>query len=158
MTPAFSVVRRNSPLLSALCALAGLSACGSSPPAAISASTASTLHRDVERIRSAATDHNAQAAHTAVRALQIDISRLVRQGELARPDAGVLRTEASQVDGRVSVEVEALSTPSTTQTSAATLSTPTTTQPAPAVPAAPSDGKSKRKGEGKGQGHGHGGN
>lgn len=156
MTLAGLVVRRSSALVSAMVALAGLSACGSSPPAAISASAASTLHRDVQRIRSAATDHHAYAAHTAVRALRSDISGLVARGELARTDARVLMTEASQVDGRVLVEVKAVSTPSTTQTSVVTPAPPTATQPAPAAPATPSDGKGESKGKGKGHGHGHG--
>lgn len=150
MTLAGLVVRRSSALVSAMVALAGLSACGSSPPAAISASAASTLHRDVQRIRSAATDHHAYAAHTAVRALRSDISGLVARGELARTDARVLMTEASQVDGRVLVEVKAV------QTSVVTPAPPTATQPAPAAPATPSDGKGESKGKSKGHGHGHG--
>ncbi len=150
MTLAGLVVRRSSALVSAMVALAGLSACGRSPPAAISASAASTLHRDVQRIRSAATDHHAYAAHTAVRALRSDISGLVARGELARTDARVLMTEASQVDGRVLVEVKAV------QTSVVTPAPPTATQPAPAAPATPSDGKGESKGKSKGHGHGHG--
>lgn len=151
-----SVVRCCSAILPALGAVACLSACGSSSPAAISASTASTLHRDVQRIRSDATDHHVRAAHTAVRALRSDISRLVAQGELARSDARLLMTEASQVDSRVSVEVKAVSTTSITQTSASSPPTPTATQPAPAAPATPRNGKGEGNGHGKGEGKGHG--
>jgi hypothetical protein len=153
------VVRGGLALSPALCALAFLSACGGSSPAAISASAASTLHRDVQRIRSAAADHHAHGARAAVDGLRSDIGRFVARGELSRSDARVLMVEAGQVDGRVSVEVKAVSTPSTTQSSAVTTSTPTTTQPTPATPSVPSDGNGHGNGKRKGHGHGnkHGG-
>lgn len=158
MTLAGLVVRRSSALLSALIVLMGLSACGSSSPAAaISASTASTLHGDVQRISSAAADHHAQLARVAVSALRSDISALVARRELSPSDARVLMTEASQVNGRISLEVKAVSTPSTTQTSAVTASTPTATPPAPAAPGTRSDGNGPGKGKVKEPGHGHGG-
>jgi hypothetical protein len=150
------LVRRGLVLFSSLCVLALLSACGSSSRAAISASTAGTLHRDVQQIRLAAAGHHAHAAHADVNMLRRDITRLTARGELARADARVLMVEADQVDGRVSIEVKAVSTTATAQPSP---TTPPRTTPVP-PPAAPSDGKGRGKdkgAKGKKPGHGHGG-
>lgn len=140
-------------LLSALCVLAFLPGCGSSSPAAISASSATTLHRDVQSIRSAAGENNAQKAHAAVGTLRRDISQLVARHELARSDARVLMIEAGQVDGRIAVEARAVS-----PAPASTPTTPTSTQPSPASLPAPSDGKGKGKGKDKSNGNGGNGN
>lgn len=149
MRPAHPAARRGTPFFAALCTLALLAGCSSSSPAAISVSSATMLHRDVQRIRSAVAERNSQIAHAAVGALRSDIGRLVARGELARSDAHVLMIEAGQIDGRVSIEVKPVT------------SAPTTPQPSAVSPTTPSvgngNGNSDGHGHGKGHGHGHGG-
>ena len=152
MRPAHPAFRRGVAHFSALCVLGFLSGCGSSSPAAISASSATTLHRDVQSIRSAAGEQNAQKAHAATGAFRRDIGRLVARGALARSDARVLMLEAGQVDGRVSAEVKPVS------------SAPATPPPSAVSPPTPSvgnangnsDGNGNGNGNGHGKGHGHG--
>jgi hypothetical protein len=135
-------------LVAALCPLAFLPGCGGSSRAAIPATGAATLHRDVQRIRSAAAERDAPLAQAAAGVLRSDIDRLVARGELARSDARLLTVEAGQVDSRISIEVKPV------------LSTPATLQPGAVSPSAPRvqnvPGNGKDKGHGKGHGHGGG--
>jgi hypothetical protein len=152
MRPGRLVARRGWALASALCSLTFVAGCGSPSPAAISASSASTLHRDVQRIRLAAAARNARQAHTAVAALRGDVARLLARHELATSDAHVLLIEASQVDARAAIELKPVSAPATSQPTAVS---PTTPSPGKS-PAAPSVGKGDGHGHGHGKGHGHG--
>lgn len=104
------------------------------------------LHRDVQRIRSAAAGHDAGAAHAAVVTLRADVASLVSRGRLAAADARVLTVEAGQADGRVSVEVKPASAPATQ---------PATVAPAP-VTVVQGNGNGDANGNSNGNGHGPG--
>ena len=143
MRAALLAVRTRVALMGALGALAFLAGCGGSSTGAISAPNATKLHRDVQRIRSAAAAGNAQLAHAAVTALRSDIGRLSARGQLAPSDAHLLTTEVAQVDGRISIDVKPAP------------SLPATPQPSAVTPSAPSVGSGN--GDGHGKGHGHGG-
>lgn len=154
------VARRCVAGLCAALALSSVSACGGSSPPAISASTASTLHGDVQRIRTAASGHDAGHAHSAVAALRSDIARLEARGELAASDAHVLLIAAGRVDHRVSVEVKAVppaATPASALAPETTTAASASAVAAPAPGAGDGKGKGKGKGDSHGAGHGHGG-
>lgn len=144
MTPG---VLRLSSAAAALCTVAQLAAgCGSSS-SSLAAGNATRLHHDVSAIRSAAAARNPVAAHTAVRTLQADVGRLRAAGMLAPADAGVLLSDASEVNRRVSLEVHARAPARPAAASPA----------APAAGAAPSRGPSGSPGAvGHGEGHGKG--
>lgn len=100
-------VLRLSVVAAALCTVAQFAAgCGSSS-APLAAGDATRLHKDVAGIRAAAAARNPDAAHAAVRTLKADIGRLRAGGTLSSADAGVLLSDASQVNRRVSLEVHA---------------------------------------------------
>jgi hypothetical protein len=140
-------VLRLSIAAAAVCTVAQLAAgCGSSS-ASLRAGDAARLHKDVAGIRSAAAAHNPDAAHRAVRTFEADVGRLRAAGRLAPADAGALLSDASRVNGRVSLEIHA-------QTPAPR---PATTPPAQSSGPAESPGPAGQ-GNGRGKGHGkHGG-
>lgn len=154
MTPGHHAARGGAACCAALCVLGALQGCGGSSPAALSASSATRLHGEVQSIRSAAAKHDARMAHTAVGVLRRDIGRLAASGQLNRSDARVLLVEAGQLDGRVSTEVKPVAPP------------PATSQPSAVSPSTPSvgvqdgdgsgNGNGKGKGKGKGEGKGNG--
>lgn len=100
-------VLRLSVLAAALCTVAPLAAgCGSSS-APLATGNAMRLHNDVASIRAAVAAHHPETAHAAVRALEADVGRLRAGGMLSSADAGVLLSDAGQVNHRVSLQVHA---------------------------------------------------
>lgn len=148
-------VRRVSVLAAVLCAVAVLAAgCGSSS-ATLAGGDAIRLHKDVAGIRAAAATGRPEAAHAAVRALEADIGRLRAGGMLASADAGVLLSDAGQVNRRVSLEVHAPA-PSSAAASASPPAPSTKAQSGNPVESPGPTGH--RKGHGKhGRGRGDGG-
>lgn len=148
MTPG---VLRLSVVAAAVCIVVLLAAgCGSSS-ASLPAADAARLHKDVAGVRSAASAHDPAAARAAVRTLRADVARLRAAGMLAPADAGVLLSDAGQVNRRVLVEVHArtpASAPAAAPSPAPAAGTPPSSGPAESPPAA---------GHGKGHGkHGRG--
>lgn len=117
-----------------------LAGCGSSGPATISASTATTLHRDVQQIRAAADGGDTTGARAAVTALRTDVARFASRGQLASADAAVLLVDANQITGRIGA-AHTQATP------------PASTTPANTTPASP---QKTPPGKAKGHGNGHG--
>jgi len=125
---------------------AGLAGCGSEPR--LSAGTADALHEDVAAARTAAQDHDPDAAVAALTDLEKQIDAAERDGELSGDAAAALRRGAARARRRAGREIAPLQpAPEPTATATATPE-PTATPTAP--PAPPGHGKGKDHEKGKG--------
>jgi hypothetical protein len=119
--------------------LAMLAGCGSEPQ--LSAGTAGALHEDVAAARTAAKDHDPDAAATALSDLEKKIGAAEQDGQLSGDAAAALRRGAARARRRAAREIAPLQpAPEPTATATAT--------PPPAPTAAPPG-----KGKGKPEGH-----
>jgi hypothetical protein len=127
-------------------AAAGLAGCGSEPR--LSKSTADALHKDVAVARTAAQDHDPDAAVAALRDLEKRIGRAERAGELSSGAAAALRRGAARARRRAAREIAPL------QPAPEATPTPTPTPVSTAPPSGSGKGKGKDKEHGKkGKGH-----
>jgi hypothetical protein len=118
--------------------LAGLAGCGSAPQ--LSAGTADALHEDVAAARTAARDHDPDAAVAALEDLAKRIDAAEQDGELSGDGAAALRRGAARARRRAAREIAPLQPPpEPTATATAT----------PEPPVAPPEPKGKAKGHEK---------
>ena len=122
--------------------VAGVAGCGSSPQ--LSSGTADALHKDVAAARTAAENHDPDAAAAALADLEKKIDAAEQDGELTSDAAAALKRGAARARRRAAKEIAPLQ-PEPTPTA-----TPIPT-PEPTV-APPGPGKGKGKGKGKGHG------
>jgi hypothetical protein len=87
---------------SALAGCGGTSASGSVAP-----ENAASLRADLAAIRAAASAHEPAAAHAATARMRADVQRLVSTGGLSAADGRMMLTALSQVNSRISAEVQA---------------------------------------------------
>jgi hypothetical protein len=120
-----------------------LAGCGGSArlPAPIAPGAGAALRARVQAIRSAAEAHKPARAKHAVGALEAEVLRLSREGQLSRGDTQALLVLAGHADGRVAVEVHPLVPPPLPVTTTVTVTVPAPTPaPTPAPAAAPTGG------------------
>ena len=121
--------------------LAGLAGCGSSPQ--LSSGTADAMHKDVAAARTAAQNHDPDAAVAALTDLGRKIDAAEQDGELSADAAAALKRGAARARRRAAREIAPLQ-PEATPT-ATPVPTPTATPP-------PKEPPGKAKGKGKGHG------
>jgi hypothetical protein len=122
-----------------------LAGCGSGDEA-ISASTAATLHQQVETLRAAVKDGRDAAAAAAVADLRSTIQRLSGSGELDPADGVVLLT---QVD-RIAARLDARPTPTPAPPPTPVVTTPADGPGPHKAPAKPKGDEPKHRPKGKG--------
>jgi hypothetical protein len=119
--------------------VAGLAGCGSDPQ--LSSGTADALHKDVAAARTAAHNHDPDAAASALADLEKKIDAAEQDGELSGDAAAALRRGAGRARRRAAREIAPLQpAPEPTATATATAT------PMPTVaPPEPGKGKGKAK-------------
>jgi hypothetical protein len=125
---------------------AGLAGCGSSPQ--LSASTADALHKDVAAARTAAQNHDPDAAVAALSDLEKKIDTAEQDGELSADAAAALKRGAARARRRAAREIAPLQPEATATATATATPVPTATPPRQPKP------KPKPHPPGKGKGHG----
>jgi hypothetical protein len=123
--------------------MAALAGCGSEPR--LSAGTATALHKEVAAARTAAKDHDPDAADSALADLEKRIGAAEQDGELSSDAAAALRRGAARARRRASREVAPLQPEPVPTATATATATP--------VPTPVPKGPGKGKGKGKGKGH-----
>ena len=120
--------------------VAGLAGCGSEPR--LSSGSADALHKDVATARTAAKDHDPDAAVAALEDLEKRIDAAERDGELSGAAAAALKRGAARARRRAAKEIAPL------QPAPEPTATPTAT-PVPTPPPGPGKSKGKAKGHEK---------
>jgi hypothetical protein len=84
-------------ILAVAVTIAMLSGCATTTSDGVSAKAAKSLRSYIENVRTAASGKNVAALHTAVRALDIEVEKLVHAGELTALRAQAIENQADLV-------------------------------------------------------------